>query len=93
MSTPKPGPNLKKQPTADDLAGTPVCREEDQPTIRVRGSRGTRGRGRGGKGVRGAHPALPVQAPPTADDLAGIPVSAEGEEDVAVRPRKRDQQL
>jgi hypothetical protein len=88
MSTPKPDANLKKEPTADDLAGTPVCKEEDQPTIRVRGSLGVKARGRGGKRVRGAPPAPPVQAPPTADDLAGIPVSVEGEEDVKARPRK-----
>jgi hypothetical protein len=86
MSTPKPDPNRKKQPTADDLAGTPVCKEEDQPTMRVRGSGGVRVRGRGA-------PAAPLPAgPPTADDLAGIPVCAEGEEDLTVRPRERRRQ-
>jgi hypothetical protein len=80
MSTPKPDSPLHDKPTPDDLAGTPVCQEEDTPTLRVRGSRRTRG--------RGAPPASSPQSPPTADDLAGIPVSAEGEEDLTVRPRK-----
>jgi hypothetical protein len=87
MSTPVPDPHGHDKPAPDDLAGIPVCKEEDNPTIRARGARGVRVRGRGGKRVRGAPPA-PSQAPPTADDLAGIPVSAEGDEDVKVRPRK-----
>ena len=87
MSTTTPDSHGHDKPTPDDLAGTPVCKEEDGPTIRVRGARGVGVRGRGGKRVRGAPPA-PPQAPPTADDLAGIPVSAEGDEDVKVRPPK-----
>jgi len=79
MSTPTPESPLVGQPTPDDLAGTPVCREEGQPVIGVRG--------RNGKKVHGAPPA-PLQAPPTADDLAGTPVCAEGEEDLTVRPHK-----
>jgi hypothetical protein len=87
MSTATPDSQGHEQPTPEDLAGIPVCKEEDNPTIRVRKSRGVRVRGYGGKRVRGASPA-PPQAPPTADDLAGTPASAEGEEDVKIRPRK-----
>ena len=81
MSAPKADQPLHDKPTPDDLAGTPVCKEEDNPTIRVRGSGGVPAGGRGRKRVRGA-------TPPTADDLAGIPVSVDGEDDRTVRPRK-----
>jgi hypothetical protein len=73
------------QPTPDDLAGIPVCHEEDGPT---RGARKRRG-GRNGPGRTGDR--TPPPAPPglpTADDLAGIPVSADGEKNPTGRPRK-----
>jgi hypothetical protein len=82
MSTPPADTQSHNKPAPEDLAGTTVCKEEDNATSRVRG--------RGRKIVRGAPPA-PPQAPPTADDLAGTPVSAEGEEDLTVRPRKPKQ--
>jgi hypothetical protein len=88
MSTPKADSRRLDKPTPDDLAGTPVCMEEDRPTIRVLGARGVRVRGRGGKSIRGAPLAQSSPTRPTADDLAGISVSAEGEEDLTVRPRK-----
>jgi len=87
MSTRKSDSNQHDKPAADDLAGAPVCKEEDNPTVRVRGTRGVRDRGRGGKRVRGTA-AAPPQAAPTADDLAGVPVYGEGHEDVHVRPRE-----
>jgi hypothetical protein len=86
MNTPRPNSPLPGRPTADDLAGTPVCQEEANPTIRVRGSGGVKGPGRRGKRVRGGSPLASSPLPTTAD-LAGIPVSAEGEEDLTVRPR------
>jgi hypothetical protein len=88
MSTPTPDSPRHEQPTPDNLAGTPVCQEEDNPTIRVRGSRGAKVRGRGGKKGRGTPPAPEPQPLPTADDLAGVPISAESAEDLTVRPRK-----
>lgn len=91
MSTAKPGRPLQNKPVPDDLAGTPVCKEEDHPTIRVRGSRGVKVRKGGRKRVRGTAAAPSPQGPPTADDLAGIPVSAEGKESLTIRPRKRQQ--
>jgi hypothetical protein len=91
MSTTTPDSHGQDKPAPHDLAGTPVCKEEDNPTIRARRARGVRVRGRGGKRARGAPPA-PPQPPPTADDLAGIPVSAEGDEEVKVRPRKPHRQ-
>src|SRR5262249_50772549 len=66
-------------PTPDDLAGTPVCKEDDDSTTRVRGARGAKARGRSGKRTRGAPPAPVPQGPPTADELAGVPVSVEDE--------------
>jgi hypothetical protein len=93
MSTPKPHAPRHDQPTPDDLAGVPVCQEEDQPPIRVRKSRGPKVRGRGSKRSRGATPAPAPPGPPTADDLAGIPVLAEGEEDLTIRPWKPRPQL
>jgi hypothetical protein len=87
MSTPKPNSHLPEEPTADDLAGTPVSREEGHPPIRLRGSGRVEGRGRAEQG--GGAPVAPSPpGSPTADDLAGIPVAAEGEEDLTVRPRK-----
>ena len=82
MNTPKPD-----RPTPVELAGTPVCAEEDRPAIHERGSRGVKARPRVGKGVPGDPPSPSSQTPPTADDLAGIAVSAEGEERT-VRLRK-----
>jgi hypothetical protein len=84
MSAPKPDRRGPEQPTADDLAGIPVAKEEKNPAMRLRGGRA---RGRGGIKVRGTPPASPP-GPPSADDLAGIPVSAEGNEEVMARPRK-----
>ena len=88
MSAPKPDLNLHAKPTPDDLAGTPVCKEELNSKIRIRGSGSARVRGPRRKRGRGAPAAPQPQGPPTADDLAGIPVSAEDEEDLIVRPRK-----
>ncbi len=79
MSTPNTDPKLCKAPTADDLAGTPLSKEEDKPTINVPEFRGNKVRKRGG----------PEKALPTVDDLAGIPVSVEADEDLTVRPRRR----
>jgi hypothetical protein len=74
-------------PTADDLAGVPLCLDEDQPSLRVRGSKPPEAiRTRGS--VRGAS-AHGIEAhAPTDEDLAGIPIFAEGDEDLMVRPRK-----
>jgi hypothetical protein len=80
MSSPKRDPESHNPPTADDLAGVPVCREEGIDTIDVRGSSSVQPRG---------IPPLPLPpGPPTANDLAGVPVTAEGEEDLTVRPWK-----
>ena len=64
-------------PKPDDLAGTPACQEENNPTIRVRG-------------LKDGNTVSPqsTSATPTADDLAGIPVTAEGDEDLTIRPRR-----
>jgi hypothetical protein len=78
MNPPRPDSRPPGTPTTDDLAGTPVCREEDHTLIR----------GRNGNSPGGAPPGPGPNGPPTADDLAGIPVSAEGEEDLTVRPRQ-----
>ena len=67
----------QNKPTPDDLAGIPVCIEEQGPAISASALKTRR---RGGKKVRGA--------PPTADDLAGIPVTAQGKEVLTVRPQK-----
>jgi hypothetical protein len=77
MSSPNRDLNLH-QPTPDDLAGAPVCREEGIDTIDVRGSSSIP--------PRAAPPPPLAQGPPTANDLAGAPVTAEGEEDLTVRP-------
>jgi hypothetical protein len=75
MSTPSSESPRPEKPTADDLAGIPVCVEEDHPTIRVR--------------EPSQIPPFPfAQGPPTADDLAGIPVTVEGPEDLTRRPRR-----
>ena len=74
MSNATPESHRNGKPTVDDLAGTPVCREEDDPAIRVSSVPRT---------------GSTKQNPPTADDLAGIPVAAEGKEDLTVRPRQR----
>ena len=76
MSNSIPESHPNGMPTADDLAGTPACREEDAPTIRVRTRSDTR-------------TPKPAQSPPTADELAGIPIAAEGKEDLTVRNRQR----
>ncbi len=75
MNNPTPESHRNGKPTADDLAGIPVCLEEDQPTIRIRPPADTPLAG-------------PAPKSPTADDLAGIPVTAEGPEDLTVRPRQ-----
>jgi hypothetical protein len=82
MNTPTPESPLHVKPKPDDLAGTPVCQEENNPTIHVR------------RGVRAGNAlsTQPTPVPPTADDLAGIPVSAEGKEDLSIRPRQPRQQ-
>jgi len=77
MSSAKGGSNPRKKPTADDLAGVPVCLEEDHPTLFS-----------GKKSDRGPFVVAPLTRTPTADDLAGVPVCAEGEEDLTRRPRK-----
>ena len=89
MSTPTPDPHLHNKPTPEDLAGTPVSQEEDNPTIRVRDAQGAKVRTSRAVRVRGT-PQRPLllKGPPTADDLAGIPVSVEGNEIQTVRPRK-----
>jgi hypothetical protein len=78
MSTAKGDSNRRKKPTADDLAGVPVCIEGDNPTLFSRKKSG-----------RGPFVVPPLTRTPTADDLAGVPVCAEGEEDLTRRPRKR----
>jgi len=75
VSTPAPESPRPGKPTADDLAGIPVCVEENGPTIRGRKSPHT-------------SPSPPAPGAPTADDLAGIPVTAEGPEDLTIRPRR-----
>jgi hypothetical protein len=82
MNVPIPDQSGHHKPAPDDLAGTPVCKEEDNPTIHVGDVPGG-----GGKKAHGS-PTSPPQALPTPDDLAGIPVSAEGVEDVKLHSRK-----
>jgi hypothetical protein len=69
-------------PTPDDLAGIPVCREETSSPGRARATTRTAERG-----VRAR--ASSSSPKPTPDDLAGICVSGTGKEDVAVRPGKK----
>jgi hypothetical protein len=97
MSTPLPGLPSPGKPTPDDLAGIPVCLEEDNPTIRTRKSHGPQRAGGPGVRVRGPRTrgslssvqgSQPSKHAPTADDLAGIPVSVEEDEDLTVRTRK-----
>jgi hypothetical protein len=69
MSVPIPESSRDDNPAPDDLAGVPACFEEDQPTIRTRGSQSgklvrTRGSLRGPSGRRIA------EQTPTADDLS-----------------------
>jgi len=86
MSAAKAGLHLKKKPTPDDLAGTPVCREEHNAPARGRGSRSVKVRPRGREGdAAGETQSRPGR--PTPHELPGVPVSAEGEEDLRVRPR------
>jgi hypothetical protein len=79
MSRPTPNQPLHNNPTPDDLAGTPVCEEEDS-TIRLGKSHRARTQGRRGKKGPGV-PLPPLEGPPTADDLAGTPVCSDDEED------------
>jgi hypothetical protein len=72
----------RAMPTADDFAGIPVSREEQEGQLHA--PRAATGRG---KELR--QPILPCVGPPSADDLAGIPATAEGEEDLTARPRKQ----
>jgi hypothetical protein len=97
MNTPVPGSPSPGKPTPDDLAGVPVCLEEDNPTIRTRKSHGPQRAGGPGVRVRGhkrrgslsrAQGSQPSKRAPTADDLAGIPVSVEEDEDLTVRTRE-----
>ena len=85
MSTPTPNQPLYTNPTPEDLAGTPVCIEEDSTTrvgrssaVRVRGHKET-----SGPGV----PPLRLEGRPTADDLAGTPVCGGDEEDPQALPQ------
>jgi hypothetical protein len=68
VNTPNPETPRPRKPSADDLAGIPVCLEEDHPTIRVRDA-------------SQLPPVQPPQRPPTADELAGIPVCVEEKEE------------
>jgi hypothetical protein len=88
MSTPRPRSPRNEHPTPDDLAGTPICLEDDQSPSGSGGSKlpkavRTRGSTRGPSGHAIEAP------PPTADDLAGIPIIDEAAEDLTVRPSKR----
>jgi hypothetical protein len=87
MSNSMPAPRHQKKPTADELAGTPVCKAEENNPVRTRGTAAIKARGPRGKQVADA-PTPPTETRPTADELAGIPVSHEGEEEIGVRPRK-----
>jgi hypothetical protein len=75
MSAPIPESPYPGKPTADDLAGTPVCVEENGPMVHGRKSPSTTA-------------ITPAQGAPLADDLAGVPVCAEGFEDLTVRPQR-----
>jgi hypothetical protein len=66
------------KPTHDELAGTPLSKEENGPTTRIAGARRVKSRAPALRDTRSA---------PSADDLAGTPVSAEGEEDATIRRR------
>ena len=87
MSTVTPNSPGHGRPTPDDLAGIPVCMDEEQPTKGVR-ERSVKVRGRSGNKDRGEVVAPLPKGPPTANELAGIPVTADGEADLTVLPRK-----
>jgi hypothetical protein len=88
MSTPRPRSPRNESPTPDDLAGTPICLEEDESPTRSAGSILPKAvRTRGNIGGRSGHATEPP--PTTADDLAGIPITDEAAEDLTVRPSKR----
>lgn len=72
------------KPRPEDLAGTAACFEDDEPAVRMRGSRppeAVRICDRTG-GASGSHKA---NAKPTGDDPAGVPACA-GESDDVTRP-------
>ena len=87
MSIPGSKSSGSDKPTPDDLAGIPVCVEEDHGTLRLRGVAAPQAN-RAGSGTGEAPGAGNGERVPTAADLAGIPVCAEGPEDLTVRPRK-----
>jgi hypothetical protein len=91
MSTPDAESRGANRPTPDELAGIPVCLEEDDPMVLVLEPRDVNCGPRAGLRLPAAAPLPPAGYRPTADDLAGIPVSAEGAEDLTVRPWKRRQ--
>ena len=82
MSTSTSDSCPSEKPEPEDLAGIPVCKEEDGFASRVGAARGS-----GASTVRPTSPDVPLTLP-TADDLAGIPVSVEGNEIVEARPRR-----
>ena len=88
MSAPRGKRSPGNEPTPDQLAGTPVCSEDERPVFPHRGGRTGKARGRKSKRGHGALTRPSIGGIPNADDLAGIPITAEGEEDVTVRARQ-----
>lgn len=72
----KANTNQSNKPTPDDLAGEPLCKEEES------------GKGLSRTHRDRCEHGLPAAEVPGADDLAGIPISIEGNEDLSIRPRK-----
>jgi len=66
----KPGP-----PTPDDLAGIPVCLDEEAGTQ--------------AKSAKPATSASHAKTTPTPDDLAGVMACPDGAEEITIRPRRQ----
>jgi len=80
MNTPLPESTTCGLPTADELAGIVVCKDEDSMRLPSVGKV---------EGVaRGSSREHSLSSGPMTDQLAGIPVAADGKEDLTIRARK-----